>query len=327
MKLGIFLLGERYSATATLAIHNDIEMACYAEELGFDEVWFAEHHCNNFSVIPNPSLIMACTVAKTKTIRVGSAAFLAPFYHPTRLAEEIATLDNLSFGRINAGFAKGGFTLDIQNFEKSPESLRAEMFANIKSIETKLYEEAMFEPKPIQKKVPFYIATFSTHETITFAAKNGYGLMFSQGATLEECELAQELYKSIAGVYPQVILMRVFSMASDSKVAYERAVVATDHFVKSMRAVQSKQEQPSFNKRNYDALLTQRYEFFDAQKFMKVALIGNEEEIVEQISNIQRRIHHLHLVLKVGATDTRVARIMLHKFMQKIKPKLQKDKE
>lgn len=322
MKLGIFLLTERYGSSATLAIHNDIEMACYAEELGFDEVWFAEHHFNNFSVIPNPSLIMACTVAKTKNIRVGSAAFLAPFYHPTRLAEEIATLDNLSFGRINAGFAKGGFTLDMENFEKSPESLRAEMFANIKSIETKLYDEATFEPKPIQKKVPFYVATFSTHESVKFAAQNGYGLMFSQGATLEECEVVQEFYKNIAGFYPQIVLMRVFSMASDSKRAYERAVVATDHFVKSMRAVQSKQEQPSFNKRNYDALLSQRNEFFDAQKFMKVALVGNEEEIVEQISNIQRRIHHLHLVLKVGATDTRVARIMLQKFMQKIKPKL-----
>lgn len=174
----------------------------------------------------------------------------------------------------------------------------------------------------MQKKVPFYIATFSTHETIEFAAQNGYGLMFSQGATLEECEAAQELYKKIAGVYPQVILMRVFSMASDPKVAYERAVVATDHFVKSMRAVQSKQEQPSFNKRNYDALLTQRHAFFDAQKFMNVALIGNEEEIVEQISNIQRRIHNLHLVLKVGASDNRIARVMLHTFMQKIKPKI-----
>ena len=322
MKLGIFLLTEDFHVNPHAAILNDISLACYAEELGFDEVWFAEHHFNSFSVIPNPSLMMAYLAAKTTKIRIGSAAFLAPFYHPIRLAEEIATLDNLSNGRINAGFAKGGFTLDMEYFAKSPEELRSGLFSSVKEIDTQLQENKELYPKPLQKRVPFYIATFSTKETIEFAAVNGYGLMFSQGATLGACEEAQESYKNIAGFYPQTVLMRVFAVADTKEEAKETAWPATDHFVKSMRAVKAKGAQPKFNKANYDELLAQRYAFFDAKTFMEVAIVGSVEDCVEHILNIKGRIKNLHLTLKVASSDENITKRMLKIFSQKIKPYL-----
>lgn len=322
MKTGIFLLTENYNNNTQKAILDDIEFGVLAEELGFDEVWFGEHHFNPFSVIPNPSLMMAALAAKTKKIRIGAAAFLAPFYNSTRLAEEISTLDNLSNGRINAGFAKGGFTLDLEYFDKDAETLRDELYQSIKEIVQKLYEDARFEPKPVQEKIPTFIATFSTKETIEFAAKNSYGLMFSQGATLCECVDAQELYKSIAGFYPETILMRVFSVAETVDVAHSTAIIATDHFVKSMRAVKSKQDQPEFNKQNYEELLAQRYEFFDASNFIKAAIIGGVDECVTQIRDIKTKIKNLHLVLKVASSDMDESKEMLRVFSQQIKPKI-----
>jgi alkanesulfonate monooxygenase SsuD/methylene tetrahydromethanopterin reductase-like flavin-dependent oxidoreductase (luciferase family) len=320
MKLGLFLLSENFHANPHAAILNDVELAAYAEELGFDEVWFAEHHFNSFSVIPNPSLIMAYVAAKTIKIRIGSAAFLAPFYHPIRLAEEIATLDNLSNGRINAGFAKGGFTLDMEYFSKSPEHLRTQLFRNVERVATVLHENKELYPKPLQKKIPIYIATFSTKETIEFAARNGYGLMFSQGATLEECEQACSVYKELAGYAPEVVLMRVFYIATTYREAYENAVVATDHFVKSMRSLNAYKTQPAFQKENYKALLAQRYDFFDAKKFMDASIIGTVEESIENILNIKRRIGNLHLVLKVASFNAQETRKVLKLFSQEIKP-------
>lgn len=322
MKLGIFLLTENFHQDSTTTIANDIDTAIYAEKLGFDEIWFAEHHFNAFSVIPNPSLMMAHLAAKTNTIRIGSAAFLAPFYHPIRLAEEIATLDNLSNGRINVGFAKGGFALDMEFFNQSATSLRTEMFAAIKKIEHTLYENSFLQPKPIQHKIPFFVATFSTFETIEFAAKNGYGLMFSQGAKIEKCEEAQEQYKAIAGFYPQTVLMRVFSLAKTKEEAYRIAIPATEHFVKSMRAIQRNEKQPVFDKQNYEELLAQRYQFFDASKFIEAAIIGNLDDCIENIETIKRRVKNLHLVLKVASTDIKVTKKMLQEFSEKIKPKL-----
>jgi alkanesulfonate monooxygenase SsuD/methylene tetrahydromethanopterin reductase-like flavin-dependent oxidoreductase (luciferase family) len=322
MKLGIFLLHENFHETPYLTIHNDLELAVYAEELGFDEVWFAEHHFNSFSIIPNPSLTMAYLSAKTTKIRIGSAAFLAPFYHPVRLAEEIATLDTLSFGRINAGFAKGGFTLDMEHFELSAQELRDLTYKNVEKIDDLLHSYSRLEPKPLQKKVPFFIATFSTKESIEFAAKNGYGLMFSQGATIEECEEASNYYHSIAGFYPEAVVMRVFSVAHSSEKAREIALPATDYFVKCMHAVKAKKKQPKFFQENYEELLQQRYEFFDAKKFMQSGIIGSEEECIEQIKQLQSRVKNLHLVLKVGSSNIQMSREMLSIFNEKIKPKI-----
>ncbi len=322
MRVGVFLLTENYSNNAHIALLNDVHTAVYAEELGFDEVWFAEHHFNAFSVIPNPTLMMAYVVAKTHRIRIGSAAFLAPFYHPIRLAEEIATLDNLSNGRINAGFAKGGFTLDMKYFDKGIEDLRKALNSNMQTIKNTLYEKEDFHPKPLQQKIPFYIATFSTKESIEFAAKNGYGLMFSQGATLDECVRSCIVYEEIAGFTPEVVLMRVFYVAKSAQEAFDTAVVATDFFVKSMRSLNANGTQPSFNKANYEALLKQRYDFFDAKKFMNASVVGTVEESIEKILEIKRRIKKLHLVLKPASMDAADTRSVLKIFSEKIKPYL-----
>ena len=70
MKWGLFLLAENFYQDSTKTITDDIDTAIYAEELGFDEIWFAEHHFNAFSVIPNPALMMSCLEVKTKKIRI-----------------------------------------------------------------------------------------------------------------------------------------------------------------------------------------------------------------------------------------------------------------
>lgn len=322
MKWGLFLLAENFYQDSIKTITADIDTATYAEKLGFDEIWFAEHHFNTFSVIPNPALMMSYLAAKTIKIRIGSAAFLAPFYHPIRLAEEIATLDTLSQGRINAGFAKGGFALDMEFFNQSSETLRTKMFHTIEKIEQMLYGNSWFQPKPIQHKIPFFVATFSTFETIEFAAKNGYGLMFSQGATLKECEEAQEAYQKIAGFYPETILMRVFALAQSTKEAYRMAIQATEHFVKSMRAIQRHEKQPLFDPKNYEELLNQRYEFFDANKFLEAGIIGDEESCLKHIQTIKRRVKNLHLVLKPASTNIQETKKMLKEFSEKIKLKV-----
>ncbi|MDY0116108.1 MAG: LLM class flavin-dependent oxidoreductase [Sulfurimonadaceae bacterium] len=321
MKLGIFLLTESYDASTQATIAGDIEVGIYADALGFDSVWFAEHHFNAFSCIPNPTLMMAALAVQTQDITISSAAFLAPFYQPIRLAEEIATLDNLSNGRVAAGFAKGGFAYDIEHFEKSPENLRKELYENVLKIEDILKNNSDLQPKPIQKSIPFYIATFSTRETIEFAASRGYGLMFSQGATIEECKNAQEIYKELAGFYPETVLMRVFHYHEDGyDMSYELASPATDYFIKCMRAMQSKQTQPTFSKENYDALLSQRYQFFDGKKFLDSAILGNKEECIGQIKDIEKEIHNLHLVLKVASTNVSQTKSMLKTFSTDIKP-------
>lgn len=335
MKIGLFCLSENYSGNVQESIMEQLRLVELADELGFDEAWFGEHHFNAFSVIPDPASMIAYCAASTERIRLGTAGFLAPFYHPVRLAESISVLDNLSKGRINAGFAKGGFAPDTRHFVRSKEELKTVMFETVESIDLLLHgkpteyngqfvqiHNALLTPLPHQQEIPFYIATFSSEETIAFAATHGYGLMISQGASLEECIEARNFYRSIAGHDPQMVIMRVFYVAETTDEAQCGAIPGIDHFVKCMRAAQAEQIQPHFDLENYKALLEERNAFFDGIKFFENGIIGSVEECLKTIKTIQKELSNIHLVLKPSSTDASHNRRMLSLFNTQIRPYL-----
>ena len=71
------------------------------DRTGYDAVWLAEHHFSSFSVCPSVHMVGVLAAARTTRLRIGTGVSLAPFYHPLRLAEEVALLDQLSGGRVN----------------------------------------------------------------------------------------------------------------------------------------------------------------------------------------------------------------------------------
>ena len=88
-------------------IDQQIEQVCYAEKLGFSDVWLTEHYFTGESVY-NDALTFAAAIAmRTSKIRIGFAVVQMPFHHPVRLATQLALLDNLSKGRIDVGIGKG----------------------------------------------------------------------------------------------------------------------------------------------------------------------------------------------------------------------------
>ncbi len=73
------------------------------DEGGYDAVWLAEHHFNSYSICPSVHIMGMHVASMTKNLRIGTAVSLAAFYHPLRLAEEVALLDVLTQGRVNWG--------------------------------------------------------------------------------------------------------------------------------------------------------------------------------------------------------------------------------
>ena len=87
---------------------DTLDQAVYAEALGFDSVWPVEQHFNaNLSIMPAPLLMLAALAERTRTLRLGIAIVLLPLSHPLRVAEEIATLDVISNGRVEFGIGRG----------------------------------------------------------------------------------------------------------------------------------------------------------------------------------------------------------------------------
>ena len=88
-------------------IEQQIAQICFAEQLGFADVWLTEHYFTGESVYNDALLFAAAVAMRTERIRIGFAVVQLPFHHPVQLAVQLALLDNLSKGRIDVGVGKG----------------------------------------------------------------------------------------------------------------------------------------------------------------------------------------------------------------------------
>ena len=93
------------------------EIAVYCDESGLDSIWFTEHHFGYFNRanLPNPLMMGVDIAARTKRIRIGLASATIPLWHPIRLAEDAALLDQLSGGRLELGVGRGNHGVEALN--------------------------------------------------------------------------------------------------------------------------------------------------------------------------------------------------------------------
>jgi alkanesulfonate monooxygenase SsuD/methylene tetrahydromethanopterin reductase-like flavin-dependent oxidoreductase (luciferase family) len=199
MKFDVISLGDhlpdphtgRYNETQAERYRMWVELAVRAEQLGFDGVWFGEHHCSDY-VISSPQMLLAAVAMLTRRVRLGTAVSLLPNNDPVRLAEDFATLDLLSEGRAEIGFGSGftthTFELFGQKIEDS-EAISAENLALIQKLwnEREINWEGRFRP-PIKdsqieprtfsgRAIPINRATATSIEVARDAGRSGHKLM------------------------------------------------------------------------------------------------------------------------------------------------------
>ena len=93
------------------------EIAVYCDQAGLDSIWFTEHHFGYFNRanLPNPLMMGTDIAARTQRIRIGLASATIPLWHPIRLAEDAALLDQLSGGRLELGVGRGNHGVEALN--------------------------------------------------------------------------------------------------------------------------------------------------------------------------------------------------------------------
>ena len=110
MKIGYFCNTTNWKKKPyTEILNNGRDIATYCDKNNWDSIWFTEHHLNHEGMESCANPLMMCTdiAARTKQIRLGQACNVITFWNPIRLAEDIATLDNLSNGRVEVGVGRG----------------------------------------------------------------------------------------------------------------------------------------------------------------------------------------------------------------------------
>ena len=131
-------------------IDNLRQQTILAEELGFEAMWLGEHHFGPYGVgdIPNPILLGADLAARTSTIRIGQMANIAPWWHPIRLAEDLAILDNLTGGRVEVGFGRGIWPYEGPQFHPNADPRKdaenRDLFREIIEIVREIWSDEYF---------------------------------------------------------------------------------------------------------------------------------------------------------------------------------------
>lgn len=118
MEFGAFLLGQQrgYHQQPDEIIANTVEQTVMAEQAGFDAVWYAEHHFNNYSLSPSPLMMVAHCAGRTSRIRLGSAVCILPLYQAPRFLAEVGLVDTLSGGRLELGIGSGYQQFEFERF-------------------------------------------------------------------------------------------------------------------------------------------------------------------------------------------------------------------
>jgi alkanesulfonate monooxygenase SsuD/methylene tetrahydromethanopterin reductase-like flavin-dependent oxidoreductase (luciferase family) len=164
----------------------------YADALGFDGVCVNEHHQNAYGIMPSPNLVAAALARETTRAKIAVVGNALPLYDPpTRVAEEFAMIDNLSGGRLIAGFVVGGGP-EYYSFSINPAFAR-ERFAEAHDIIMKAWTEPgpteyigkhyrlrflNTWPRPVQQPHPeIWIPGAGSLETMDFVARHRYAYM------------------------------------------------------------------------------------------------------------------------------------------------------
>jgi alkanesulfonate monooxygenase SsuD/methylene tetrahydromethanopterin reductase-like flavin-dependent oxidoreductase (luciferase family) len=170
MKFGIFILGDKPANLSHKQVFDNLlQEARWAEELGYDEVWLAEHHFSPYGTLANLPMVATAIAMQTERIRIGSACMVSPFHNPVHLAEQIATVDNLSGGRFDAGFGRGYQSHEFRGFGISMDEATRRHQECMKIVEGLLanevfsydgefwrVEDLSVHPRPVQDPVPLW---------------------------------------------------------------------------------------------------------------------------------------------------------------------------
>ena len=118
MRFGLFFQApERAGESHAQRFAEMLELAALADSLGFDVAWLAEIHFGGaFSLLSNPLMAVPAIAQRTKRIRIGTAVTLLPLHHPLACAEQAATADILSGGRLEFGVGRGSIPTQFHGF-------------------------------------------------------------------------------------------------------------------------------------------------------------------------------------------------------------------
>jgi alkanesulfonate monooxygenase SsuD/methylene tetrahydromethanopterin reductase-like flavin-dependent oxidoreductase (luciferase family) len=189
--------------------HDFVEYHVEAEALGFHGSFVTEHHFTRIGQISATLTLLAWIAARTTRFRLGTAVLVLPWHNPVLLAEQAATLDLLSGGRLDLGLGKGYRHNEFSGFAMSPEEAEPRFEEALALILRALsadepfshqgrfwrFDDILVEPPPHQRPHPPVWLAAGSAQSIADAGRRGAHLLLDRFASPEHTGERIALYR------------------------------------------------------------------------------------------------------------------------------------
>ena len=263
MRFGIFGSAQAHSSDlgpeTGQGFRDYLNYATEAEALGFHSSFLVEHHFTGWNQVSATLMLQTALAMRTTRLRLGTAVIVLPWHNPVLLAEQAATLDLISSGRLDFGVGKGYRHSEFKGFVIPPEEAEPRFEESMEVI-TKAFtsrhrfshrgrfwqfDDIVVEPPPAQQPHPPFWVAAASENSIRRAARRGYNLILDQYASPEQLGRRIALYRAereaSGGRFDpmQVAVARQLHVAKDkaeADAALKRAAMYTQRTVDVSRA-------------------------------------------------------------------------------------------
>ena len=337
MEFGIFAgFNTRQGQSEHDAFREWLDLAATADDLGFDCFWLAEFHFRPHTPISAPLVVGSAIAQRTKRIKIGLGVQLLPLANPLRLAEECATLDHVTEGRLVYGVGRSSFLDGYAGYGVDYEASRPMFFEALEVMrrawgdapfsfegEHYSYRDVNVVPKPFQRPHPPVRIACESRSTFGIMGKLGFPILIRHQMELPELRGLLNEYETerhAAGFEGpnQVTLQTTAYLADTKERAVEEPRASTLHERAIARIYQRGREADDeasarLNKEPpYEELIARR-------------LYGTPEEVVERLQEYRESLGITGVSLTLNPGGQIPQPLVLNSMrllMEKVAPKL-----
>jgi alkanesulfonate monooxygenase SsuD/methylene tetrahydromethanopterin reductase-like flavin-dependent oxidoreductase (luciferase family) len=346
MRFGIFQSIQLPDPKAEVRYYREaLKQVQVAEDLGFDSVWLTEHHFSRHGIVSSTLAVLAYLAGVTNTIRLGSAVTVLPFHNPIQVAEEAATVDLLSDGRLDFGAGRGFqwgeyHKLNIpmeeasRRFEESMEVITKawtldEPFDHQGEFWT--FNDMTIHPKPVQSPHPPVWVAASSPASVERVVKNRWNLMIGQGEPFESVARQIQSYRSAVGEAgfdydpSGVVVARPMYTAATEEQARRDTHAPFMWFKTTGQEVGAPPENQVDLLPEQFASYRRRFsrdaDFDYDAMFDNVALFGTPDQVIQRVETLrQSGVENLIFFINYGGIDTQKVHTSLELFAKEVMP-------
>lgn len=325
MEFSLFFLFDQYDDQPVADIYQQVlRQSLLAESLGFYGIYCAEHHFENYGVLPNPAVMLAHIASQTTTLKLGTAATILPLHHPLRVAEEIAMVDLLSNGRAELGLGSGFLPFEFSGFGLDSEKKRDYFDDALPTVEALLRGDSVGQLKlnlssHQNRALPVYVAAV-VPQSAYYIGLNARRLMAVPFNRYQADDNSPQLFMDTyregylasgqSGSAPSPIMNFFCHVADSDALARTQFAKAFGRYVKS--------------RTQNDMTAIDDHDIYDLWLKKNFLLCGSVETVSEKIEAYRAMgLEHIMTFHHLGGLDEAIAESSIRLFSQKVMPNFQ----